>query len=98
MQKITFCRGLSSTFFQRTVQLHVEEQENRLRNNPLKPVSQQKGNSINKNLFFIDDISMAAADKICHCSQPTLEVLRQMISEGWYFSCGTNLNSSVTGT
>eukprot|EP00795_Rhopilema_esculentum_P014239 gene14239-5264_t len=82
MHRIVFTQGLSSQSFQKRVQSHIEEHINRFRNNPLKPPPQQRGLGTNKNVFFIDDIGMATVDPSCGQSQPTLEILRQIISEG----------------
>ena len=82
MQKIGFYQGLSPEIFQRTVKHYIEEQENLYRINALKFSPIEKGCGSNRRIFFIEDISMLSHNHGDKYAQPTLEVLREMISEG----------------
>lgn len=63
--------------------------QNRFRINILN--TKLKGAATSKNLFFIDDMNAAAVDVDAGNAQPTLEVLRQMISEGKLIQLQSNI-------
>ena len=87
MHSIGFCHGLSPKIFQKVVKIYVEEQESLRRSNSLKPHPREKGHVNNNSIMFIDDISMGAGNSGCSYTQATLEVLREMISEGMLTCC-----------
>eukprot|EP00794_Sanderia_malayensis_P003656 gene3656-4173_t len=82
LNQIHISQGLSSKLFQQQVQTLVLENQIRHRANPLRPPPQTKGPGTNSSLFFIDDLNLASFDQDFSNSQPTLEVLREIISEG----------------
>ena len=90
MQKIGFCQALSPAVFQTIVKHCIKDEESLSRSNLPKPSFHDKGQKSANNILFIDDISMASGDPTSRYAQPTLEVLRQMISEGWSFHSYSN--------
>ena len=85
MHSIGFCHGLSPKIFQKVVKNYVEEQESLRRSNALKCHPREKGQANDNSILFIDDISVGAGSSGCRYTQQTLEVLREMISEGMLF-------------
>lgn len=77
---------LTSKLFQDAIEskLHLVERRDMLDVSPL--VSKLKHRRL---LYFLDDLNYADIDK--NNTQPPLELLRQILTQGWYFTLFLNM-------